>query len=134
MKRIKEGKVEKGDVFQIAEVAGMQAVKKTPELIPHCHPIGIDEVKFEFEILPTEERAKQVLPKADKARADFAALRVKCGVKSTGKTGVEMEAITGVSVALLTIWDIVKKYEKDSEGQYPKTSIEGIRVLEKVKG
>lgn len=114
IRRIKEGKVEKGDVLSVAEVAGMQAVKKTSELIPHCHPIGIEGVKFAFEIKN--------------------GIRVRCDVKSTGKTGVEMEALVGVSVALLTVWDMVKRYEKDSKGQYPETVIEGIRVIEKVKG
>lgn len=114
LRRIKEGKAEKGDVLAVAEVAGLQAVKKTPESVPHCHPISIESVKFEF-------RVKE-------------GVTARCEVKSTGKTGVEMEALMGVSTALLTIWDMVKRYEKDPKGQYPGTAVEWIRVIEKVKG
>ncbi len=107
--------VAKGNVIAAANVAGVMAVKKTPELIPMCHPIPITSVKFDFDI-------------------EGAGIRVRCSVKSKGKTGVEMEALTGVSVALLTIWDMVKSLEKDEYGNYPKTLIEAIRVVEKVKG
>jgi cyclic pyranopterin phosphate synthase len=61
-------------------------------------------------------------------------VRATVEVKSTGKTGVEMEALTGVACALLTVWDMVKGLEKDEKGQYPDTRIEDIRILEKVKG
>ncbi|AIG99137.1 cyclic pyranopterin monophosphate synthase MoaC [Archaeoglobus fulgidus] len=107
--------VAKGNVIAAANIAGVMAVKKTPELIPMCHPIPITSVKFDFDI-------------------ESGGIRVKCTVKSKGKTGVEMEALTGVSVALLTIWDMVKSLEKDERGNYPKTLIEVIRVVEKVKG
>lgn len=107
--------VAKGNVIAAANIAGVMAVKKTPELIPMCHPIPITSVKFDFDI-------------------ESVGIRVKCTVKSKGKTGVEMEALTGVSVALLTIWDMVKSLEKDERGNYPKTLIEVIRVVEKVKG
>lgn len=107
--------VAKGNVIAAANVAGVMAVKKTPELIPMCHPIPITSVNFDFDI-------------------ESVGIRVKCTVKSKGKTGVEMEALTGVSVALLTIWDMVKSLEKDEYGNYPKTLIEVIRVVEKIKG
>lgn len=107
-------KVEKGDVFECARVAGILAVKNTPNLIPHCHQILIDSVEFEFFI---EEDGVKVL----------------CHVKAIAKTGVEMEALMGLSCSLLTIWDMIKKYEKDSEGNYPHVRIENIRVLKKVK-
>ena len=108
-------RVAKGNVIAAANVAGVLAVKKTSELIPMCHPIPITSVKFDFNI-------------------ESVGIRVRCTVKSKGKTGVEMEALTGVSVALLTIWDMVKNLEKDEYGNYPKTLIEVVRVVEKFKG
>ena len=111
---IKGGRVPKGDVLTVASVAGIMAVKKTPEIIPMCHPIPITSVSTDFELLED-------------------GVKVRCTVKSVGKTGVEMEALTGVSVALLTVWDMVKSLEKDESGNYPQTAIEYIRVLEKVK-
>lgn len=107
--------VAKGNVIAAANIAGVMAVKKTPELIPMCHPIPITSVKFDFDV-------------------EKDGVKVTCTVKSKGKTGVEMEALTGVSVALLTIWDMVKSMEKDEYGNYPETSIEVIRVVEKIKG
>ena len=114
VRAIKEGKIPKGDVLTVASIAAVLAVKKTPELIPMCHPIPITSVDVDFDV--SNEGVK-----------------VRCTVKSVGKTGVEMEALTGVSVALLTIWDMVKALEKDETGNYPYTRIDGIRVLEKVK-
>lgn len=111
---IKDGRIPKGDVLTVASIAAMLAVKKTPELIPMCHPIPITSVDVDFEI--NDEGVK-----------------VRCTVKSVGKTGVEMEALTGVSLALLTIWDMVKALEKDESGNYPYTRMNGIRVIEKVK-
>ncbi len=115
VKRILEGRVEKGDVFTISKIAAINAVKKTPELIPLCHNIPITHVNVEFEILDDE--------------------RIMCRVtvRTTAKTGVEMEALTGVSTALLNVWDLVKKYEKDENGQYPFTRIDSIRVVSKIK-
>ncbi len=111
---IKKGKVEKGNVLTCAQVAAIMAVKNTPSLIPMCHPLAITGVDVDFEFMGDE-------------------IEAKVEVRSVGKTGVEMEAITGVSVALLTIWDMVKAVEKDESGQYPITEITNIRVLEKVK-
>ncbi len=112
---IKAGEVKKGDVFETAKIAGMLAVKNTPSLIPHCHPIPIESVNFEFNLHGNR-------------------IDVECEVKAHYKTGVEMEALTGVSVALLTIWDMVKYLEKDENGQYPMTQIKDIEVVEKRKG
>ncbi len=112
--RIREGRVEKGDVEAVARVAAILAVKKTPELVPLCHPIPITGVEVEL-------------------RAEGGSVEVWVTVKTTAKTGVEMEALVGVSAALLAIWDMVKKYEKDERGQYPYTAIEEVRVVEKVK-
>ncbi len=113
--RIKEGRVEKGDVFEVAKVAAIMAVKRTPEIIPHCHPIPVEDVKVDFQL-----------------GENF--VRVDLEVKASAKTGVEMEALTGLTAALLAIWDMVKKYEKDEAGQYPNTVMTDIRVVEKVKG
>ncbi|MFX0007735.1 MAG: cyclic pyranopterin monophosphate synthase MoaC [Promethearchaeota archaeon] len=113
--RIKSNNVEKGDALTIAKVSAINAVKKVPELIPFCHSISITNIKLDFEI---EEED----------------IKVICKVKSIAKTGVEMEALTGVNIALLNLWDIVKMYEKDEKGQYPNTQIFDIKVDKKVKG
>jgi len=113
--RIKNKSVKKGDVFTIAKIAAINAVKKVPDLIPLCHPIFIDNVKIEFDY------------EGDNI------IRVRCTVKSISKTGVEMEALMGVSIALLNIWDVVKMYEKDTNGQYPITVINEVKVTEKIK-
>jgi len=114
IKAIREQRIEKGDVFTVAGVAALNAVKKTSELLFHCHPLEITSVEPEFKV---EENA----------------ITVTVRVKGGGKTGVEMEALTGVSVALLTIWDMVKALEKDEKGQYPLTCISDIRVVKKIK-
>ncbi len=114
VRAIKENRVEKGNVLNTAVIAGTMAVKKTSELIPMCHPLQITGIEIDFDIL--DDR-----------------IRATCQVKYIGKTGVEMEALTGVSAALLTIWDMVKSAEKDERGQYPSTKITDIRVVEKVK-
>ena len=115
IERIKKGEVPKGDVLTVAKTAAVMAIKRTPEFIPLTHPIPITGVDVELKI--------------EKER-----VRATVEVKSTGKTGVEMEALAGVAGALLTIWDMVKGLEKDKYGQYPTTEIEEIRVLKKVKG
>ncbi|ALV63304.1 Molybdenum cofactor biosynthesis protein MoaC [Thermococcus sp. 2319x1] len=114
IKLIQEGKTKKGNVIAAAQLAGILAVKKTPELIPLCHPIPLTGVDISFEF-----------------GEDY--IEATCEVRAYYKTGVEMEALTGVSVALLTIWDMVKAAEKDPNGQYPFTKIEEIKVVEKVK-
>lgn len=111
---IRENKITKGSVLTTAQIAAIQAVKKTPEIIPLCHQLPINKVDIEFDL------------KND-------SVSVTCTVKTESKTGVEMEALTGVSVALLTIWDMVKSNEKDSLGQYPSTEIYDIRVIKKEK-
>ncbi|MFQ6128481.1 MAG: cyclic pyranopterin monophosphate synthase MoaC [Thermoplasmata archaeon] len=111
---IRGGQTRKGDPLKTSEVAAIQAVKSTPNLIPFCHPIPLTQVTVNFEVL--EDR-----------------VRCECHVSAHYKTGVEMESLVGVSVALLTLWDMVKYMEKDESGQYPHTRIEGIRVISKVK-
>ncbi len=115
IEKIKTGNVEKGNVLATARVAAMLAIKKTPEIIPMCHQISITAIDVDFEICK-------------------GMISAEVEVRTVGKTGVEMEALTGVSAALLTIWDMVKSAEKDESGNYPHTSIQNIRVLEKLKG
>ncbi len=112
---IKAEKVKKGDPLAVAEIAAVQAVKRTSDLIPMCHQIPLSNVDASF-----------------KVGVDY--VEARCRVSAIYKTGVEMEALTGVSVALLNIWDMVKYMEKDEAGQYPKTRIIDIRVVEKRKG
>jgi len=111
---IRNGLVAKGDVLEASMVAAIQAVKETPRAIPHCHVIPIEgcSVTWDWE---------------------DDALRCTVSVSAHWKTGVEMEALCGVSTGLLCAWDMIKSLEKDSEGQYPMTRIRDIRVLEKRK-
>lgn len=115
IQKMEGGEIKKGDPFLVAEVAAMNAAKQTHLLIPHCHQIPLDTVKVTFEIGET-------------------AVEAKCLVRSQARTGVEMEALIGVSVALNTLWDMVKYLEKNEQGQYPSTMITDIRVLKKEKG
>lgn len=111
---IRSGGVRKGDPLIVAEVAAIQAAKQTSLLIPHCHQIPLDTVGVEFSL-----RGEGV--------------KVSCRVRARARTGVEMEALVGVSAALNTIWDMVKYLEKDGAGQYPETRITDIRVVRKMK-
>jgi cyclic pyranopterin phosphate synthase len=112
---VKKGKLEKGDPVALATMAAILGVKQTPVVVALSHPLKIEST------LPRVELGK-----------DWAQVTVT--VSAHDKTGVEMEALTAVSVALLNFWDVVKAYEKDSNGQYPHTQIEFIRVSRKVKG
>ncbi|MCW4007255.1 MAG: cyclic pyranopterin monophosphate synthase MoaC [Candidatus Bathyarchaeota archaeon] len=112
---IKEGKTAKGDPLYTAKIAGILAAKKTSELVPLCHPLPLTNVEVEAKIM------------------DKTTVEVTATVKTKAQTGVEMEALTAVSAALLTIWDMVKQYEKDAAGQYPATAIEDIHVVKKLK-
>jgi cyclic pyranopterin phosphate synthase len=114
VQKILKQEIEKGDPLATARVAAVLAAKATSSIIPLCHPIPITAVEVHEELME-----------------DRVAVTVK--VKATAKTGVEMEALTAVSAALLTIWDMSKQYEKDERGQYPVTRIEGINVLRKIK-
>jgi len=112
---IRDGRVEKGDVFESAKVAALHAAKRVSEALPYCHPIPITATNVRLE-----------------AKEDRIVATVE--VKATYKTGVEMEALYACAVALLTVWDMVKKQEKDEGGQYPHARIENLRVVEKEKG
>lgn len=111
---IKNRQIVKGEVLETARIAAVMAVKRTSFTIPMCHQIPITSVDVQFDI-------------------GIDTIKATVEVKSVGKTGVEMEALHGVSVALLTIWDMVKSAEKDATGNYPFTEIKNIRVLEKSK-
>ena len=112
--KIKKGEIRKGDPLLIARVAALQSAKQTSILIPHCHQIPLDSVEVDFNVFE-------------------GAIEVRCIVKAQARTGVEMEALVGVSAALNTLWDVVKYLEKDQEGQYPSTMITDIRVVRKEK-
>jgi len=114
IEKIKSNSIEKGDVKSCAQIAGILSAKKTSEIVPLCHPIPITNVSIELEI-----EGNDVI--------------VTSEVSAIAKTGVEMEALTAVSSALLTVWDMTKKHEKDEKGQYPSTTITGIRVVSKTK-
>ena len=104
---LKRAALPKGDVLGVARIAAIQAVKRTAELIPLCHPLPIHQIEVEFRIL---------------ARA----IEIECTVSTEAKTGVEMEALTGVSVAALTLYDMCKAVDKAM-------SVSDIRVEEKIK-
>lgn len=112
---IRSGTIKKGDALATARIAAILAVKDTPRIVPMCHPIPITGTDVNFDV-----RHETV--------------KVTVTVTSVGKTGVEMEALTGVAAALLNIWDMVKYLEKDETGNYPETEIKEIGVQEKKKG
>lgn len=114
MQRLRRGRIAKGDAIAAAEVAAIMAAKGTPQILPFCHSIPITSVRTEHWFLGNT-------------------LRVESYVKGQAKTGVEMEALTAAATYLLTIWDMVKQYEKDAKGQYPVTAISKLRVTKKIK-
>ncbi len=107
---ISEGRAKKGDVLSVARLAGIMGAKKTPDLIPLCHPLPVTKVAVELTLDP-----------------DLPGVRIEGTVKTTGQTGVEMEALTAVSVAALTVYDMAKAVDKAME-------IGGIRVTLKDGG
>ena len=112
---IKNGKIAKGDPLYTSKIAAILAAKRTSSLIPLCHPIPITKVEVEIDIV------------------DESNVQVRATVRTEAQTGVEMEALTATATGLLTIWDMVKQYEKDAEGQYPTTAVENIHVVKKMK-
>jgi cyclic pyranopterin monophosphate synthase len=104
---VRKNQISKGDVIATAKIAGIQAAKQTAHLIPLCHTLPLGEVKIDIDI--SEEGAQ-----------------VRCTARTVAQTGVEMEALTGVAVALLTIYDMCKAVDKEME-------ISGIRLVEKRK-
>jgi cyclic pyranopterin phosphate synthase len=110
LRAIRENAVAKGDVLAVARVAGIQAAKRTAELIPLCHPLPLTDVQVRFEF-------DDALP----------GVRCETEARTVAATGVEMEAITAVAVALLTVYDMAKSVDKAMR-------IEGVRLLEKTGG
>jgi cyclic pyranopterin monophosphate synthase len=107
---VREGAVSKGDVLTVSRIAGTLAAKRTAELIPLCHPLGLDHVEVSAKL-------EDALP----------GVRVRATVRTVGRTGVEMEALTAVSVALLTVYDMVKSVDREME-------VLSVRLLEKTGG
>ncbi len=104
---LKKNALPKGDVLTVAQIAGIQAAKRTSELIPLCHPLGLNCVEITFKVRAT-------------------AIEIFCTAETSSQTGVEMEALTGVSVAALTLYDMCKAVDKTMR-------IEGVRIVEKIK-
>jgi len=111
---VRSSEIGKGDVLATARIGAVQAVKHTWEAIPLCHQIPITNVDAEFAL-------------------NEAAVELTVAVETTGKTGCEMEALEGVTTGLNVVWDMVKAAEKDADGQYPGSGIEGVEVVEKTK-
>ncbi|MCH2648562.1 MAG: cyclic pyranopterin monophosphate synthase MoaC [Candidatus Poseidoniaceae archaeon] len=111
---ISSNQVKKGNVIEASTIAAIQAVKETPRIIPHCHPIPLEGCKVDWELLEN-------------------ALHCTVSVTAHYKTGIEMEAITGVCAGLLCALDMVKSHEKDADGQYPNSEICQLRIVEKYK-
>jgi cyclic pyranopterin phosphate synthase len=107
---IASGSAKKGDVLGIARIAGIMAAKKTSELIPLCHPLALTRVAVDFELIESDN-----------------AVKCRATVETVGPTGVEMEALTAVQIALLTIYDMCKAADRGM-------TISGVRVLEKHGG
>ena len=110
LRLIEAGSAKKGDVLGVARLAGIMAAKKTSDLIPLCHPVALTRVALEFELLP-----------------DPPAVRCTASAETVGPTGVEMEALTAVQVALLTVYDMCKAVDRGME-------ITGVRLLQKEGG
>ena len=108
--RLMKGSLPKGDVLAVAQLAGIMAAKKTPDLIPLCHPLLLGEIKVEFDPNETDSL-----------------IEIRSTVKSTGKTGVEMEALTATAVAALTIYDMCKAVDRGMK-------IDNIRLIKKSGG
>ncbi|MGI0071550.1 MAG: cyclic pyranopterin monophosphate synthase MoaC, partial [Thermoplasmata archaeon] len=111
---VKARRVEKGDAIAAGELAGLLAMKRTPELIPHCHAVPLTTSRVEIAV-------------------STRGVRVRAEAETVDRTGVEMEALVGASIALLTVWDMVKYLEKDDRGLYPRTSLGPVRVVTKEK-
>lgn len=107
---VRDGHIKKGDVLTVARIAGIMAAKRTAELIPLCHPLPLTHIDVEIDLRDEEH-----------------AIHIKATARTRGKTGVEMEALTAVSTAALTVYDMVKALDRTMR-------IEGIRLLEKAGG
>lgn len=110
LEAIRQGEIEKGDVLSVARVAGILGAKKTHELVPMCHPLLLTHIGLTFDLKPEQN-----------------AIEVTATVKTTGKTGVEMEALTAVNVAALTIYDMAKAIDRGMR-------IQDVRLVRKMGG
>jgi cyclic pyranopterin phosphate synthase len=107
IRALKRNALPKGDVLTVAQIAGIQAAKRTSELVPLCHPLVLSQVEIGFKVRR-------------------AAIEIYCAVETSGQTGAEMEALTGVCIAALTLYDMCKAVDKAMQ-------IEGVRLVEKIK-
>lgn len=112
---IRKGQIKKGDVFTSAKVAGIQGAKEAWSRMPYCHQIPIESIDFSMEL--NDDRVS-----------------VSCALVANWKTGVEMDALSCVTSALLTVWDMTKYLEKNETGNYPSTKITDVHVDTKEKG
>jgi cyclic pyranopterin phosphate synthase len=115
LRAISRNEIGKGDVISASKLAAIQAAKATSSILPLCHQIPLTSVEVDVSVSDSS-------------------LDAQCSVTADYKTGVEMEALVGVTVALLNAWDMVKYVEKDAKGQYPQTRITEVRVVSKKKG
>ncbi|MBW1797627.1 MAG: cyclic pyranopterin monophosphate synthase MoaC [Deltaproteobacteria bacterium] len=134
--KIKKGQIKKGDPLLVAEIAAMNTTKQTHLLIPHCHQIPLAAMNTTKQTHLLIPHCHQIPLDTVKVSFDIfdESIEARCLVRAQARTGVEMEALVGVSMALNTVWDMVKYLEKDDKGQYPKTRITDIRVIKKEKG
>ena len=123
LKLIREDRLPKGNLFDVARAAGFLGAKATPQLLPHCHPVAIDGMKMEFEFVDPSLHL-ELLGAADAGRSGIV---ITGEARSIGRTGIEMEILTAVSVAALEIYDMLKPVDKQLE-------IGRIRLLEKKGG
>ena len=100
--------------MSLAKITGIMGAKRASELLPLCHPLKIESTTIETSL-------------------SLSGIEVTSTVSANEKTGLEMEALTATTIALLNVWDVVKAYEKDRRGQYPTTRIQNIRVVKKSK-
>jgi cyclic pyranopterin phosphate synthase len=114
IERVRQSEVEKGDPLSLARLTGVMAAKQTPSIVALCHPLRLDSAEVE-------------------SRLKGNGIEVTATVSAHERTGVEMEALTAVTVALLNVWDVLKQYEKDEDGQYPLTMIQEVKITKKVK-
>jgi cyclic pyranopterin phosphate synthase len=120
---IQKGGIPKGDVLAVAQVAGIMAAKRTHELIPMCHPLLLTHVALEFSFTESASEDRE----RTENREQKAAIEITATVRTTGKTGVEMEALTAVAVAGLTIYDMCKAVERAMR-------IQNVRLVRKSGG
>ncbi len=110
LKLLRSGKIKKGDAFTVAKTAGILAVKKTPELVPLCHPLPLDQIQIDFSDLPARD-----------------GVEIQVQVKTVSKTGVEIEALNGVLITALTLYDMAKSYD-------PGMTITDVKLIQKTGG